>query len=202
MTGKFEEGLNVANHFDFQYLPGKKWDTFFDPEGYLSTLPAVATCLLGVFAGLLLRRGEVPDLHKVGWLLGAGAAAALLGWAWGLEFPVVKKLWTSSFVLVAGGYSAMLLGVFYCIVDVWQFRAWCQPFVWMGMNSITIYLTKNLLGGSFGPLALRLAGGDVRTFLEARVARGFGDLVVSAVGLLFAFWFVHFLYRRKIFLRV
>ena len=202
VTGKFEEGLNVANHFDFQYLPGKKWDTFFDPEGYLSTLPAVATCLLGVFAGLLLRRGEVPDLHKVGWLLGAGAAAALLGWAWGLEFPVVKKLWTSSFVLVAGGYSAMLLGVFYCIVDVWQFRAWCQPFVWMGMNSITIYLTKNLLGGSFGPLALRLAGGDVRTFLEARVARGFGDLVVSAVGLLFAFWFVHFLYRRKIFLRV
>jgi len=202
ISGRFEEGLNLANHLDFEYLPGKKWDTFFDPEGYLSTLPAIATCLLGVFAGLLLRHREVADGRKVAWLLGAGALAAILGWCWSLEFPVVKKIWTSSFVLVAGGYSAMLLGAFYCLVDVWQFRAWCQPFVWMGMNSITIYLTKNILGGSFGPLALRFAGGDVKAFLDTHVAPGFGDLTVSTIGLLLAFWFVHFLYRRKIFLRV
>jgi len=60
-------------------------------------------------------------------------------------------------VLVAGGYSAILLGVFYLIVDVWQARAWCQPFVWMGMNSITIYLASNIIGGFF--LAYRLLGG-------------------------------------------
>jgi len=114
---------------------------------------------------------------------------------------VIKKIWTSSYVLVAGGYSAILLGVFYLIVDVWQARAWCQPFVWMGMNSITIYLTKNIIGGGFDKLAGRFAGGDVKAFFDSHVAKGFGEMMISAVGLLLAFWFVHFLYRRKLFLR-
>ena len=201
VTGKFAKGLNLANHIDFEYLPGRKYDTFFDPEGYLSNLPAVATCLLGVFAGLLLRSRNVPDQRKVIYLIACGAAAAALGWLWNAEFPVIKKIWTSSYVLVAGGYSAILLGVFYLIVDVWQTRAWCQPFVWMGMNSITIYLASNILGG-FRKLATRFVGGDVRNFFDGHVAKGFGDMVVSIVGLLLAFWLVHFLYKRKIFLRL
>jgi len=102
---------------------------------------------------------------------------------------------------VAGGYSAMLLGAFYLIVDVWQKRTWCQPFVWMGMNSITIYLASNIIGG-FSKLALRLAGGDVKSFFDTHLAKGMGDMLVSLVGLLLAFWFVHFLYKRKIFLRL
>jgi predicted acyltransferase len=201
VTGKFAKGLNLANHIDFEYLPGRKYDTFFDPEGYLSNLPAVATCLLGVFAGLLLRSRTVPDQRKVVCLIACGAAAAALGWLWNVEFPVIKKIWTSSYVLVAGGYSAILLGVFYLIVDVWQARAWCQPFVWMGMNSITIYLASNILGG-FRKLATRFVGGDVRNFFDGHVVKGFGDLVISIVGLLLAFWLVHFLYKRKIFLRL
>jgi predicted acyltransferase len=201
VTGKFDKGLNLANHIDFEYLPGRKYDTFFDPEGYLSNLPAVATCLLGVFAGLLLRNQSLQDKQKVIWLISFGIAGAALGWLWGAQFPVIKKIWTSSYVLVAGGYSAILLGVFYLIVDVWQTRAWCQPFVWMGMNSITIYLASNILGG-FRKLATRFVGGDIRIFLDGHVAKGFGDLVISIVGLLLAFWLVHFLYKRKIFLRL
>ena len=104
-------------------------------------------------------------------------------------------------MLVAGGYSAILLGVFYLIVDVWQARGWCQPFVWMGMNSITIYLTANIIGG-FRRVAPRFVGGDVRTFFDSVVAKGFGDMVISIVGLLLAFWVVRFLYKRKIFLRL
>ncbi len=111
-----------------------------------------------------------------------------------------KKIWTSSFVLVAGGYSALLLGVFYWVVDVAKYQKWCQPFVWMGMNSITIYLTKNFLGG-FGGLSKRFVGGDVHAFLESHV-RGSGELALAIVGLVLAFWFVHFLYQRKIFLRL
>ena len=201
VSGKFDVGLNLANHIDFQYLPGRKYDVFFDPEGYLSTLPAVVTCLLGVFAGLLLRNPAIPDKQKVVWLISFGIAAAALGWLWNFQFPVIKKIWTSSYVLVAGGYSAVLLGFFYLIVDVLQVRAWCQPFVWMGMNSITIYLASNLLGG-FRRLAARFAGGDVRVFFDAHVAKGCGDMVISIVGLLLAFWLVHFLYKRKIFLRL
>ena len=201
VTGKFERGLNLANHIDFEYLPGRKYDTFFDPEGYVSTFPAVATCLLGVFAGLLLRAQTVPDRRKVVYLVAFGVAGVVLGWLWNGQFPVIKKIWTSSYVLVAGGYSAILLGVFYLIVDVWQVRAWCQPFVWMGMNSITIYLASNILG-SFRKLAPRFVGGDVQTFLDSHVMKGCGDLVISIVGLLLAFWVVHFLYKRKIFLRL
>jgi len=201
VTGKFGKGYNLSDHLDFQYLPGRKYDTFFDPEGFLSTLPAVAMCLLGVFAGFLIMNQAVPDQRKVIYLISFGIAAAAAGWAWNLQFPVVKKIWTSSYVLVAGGYSAMLLGLFYLVVDVWQKRAWCQPFVWMGMNSITIYLTSNIIGG-FRKLATRLVGGDVKSFFDAHLGKGFGDMLISITGLLLAFWFVYFLYRRKIFLRL
>jgi predicted acyltransferase len=201
VTSKFDKGLNLANHIDFEYLPARKYDTFFDPEGLLSTIPAVATCLLGVFAGLLLSNHSVPDKKKVLWLIAFGIAGAAMGWLWNAQFPVIKKVWTSSYVLVAGGYSAILLGVFYLIVDVWQSRAWCQPFVWIGMNSITIYLAGNILGG-FRRVAARLVGGDVKIFFDEHVAKGLGDMVISIVGLLLAFWLVHFLYKRKIFLRL
>jgi hypothetical protein len=71
----------------------------------------------------------------------------------------------------------------------------------MGMNSITIYLASNIIGG-FSKLALRLAGGDVKTFFDNHLAKGLGDMVVSIVGLALAFWFVRFLYKRQIFLRL
>lgn len=202
VTGKFERGYNVANHFDFEHLPGKKWDLFWDPEGILSTLPAIATCLLGVFAGLLLQSATFSNDKKLAWLFGAGVACVALGWLWGLQFPVIKKIWTSSYVLVAGGYSALLLGAFYLIVDVWKYQKWCQPFVWMGMNSITIYLIKNFLGGTFSKLSARLLGGDIKVWLDEHVAKGFGELVIAVGGLLLAFWIVRILYQRKIFLRV
>ena len=150
---------------------------------------------------MLLRSRALAEPQKVVWLIAFGIAAAVLGWLWGAQFPVIKKTWTSSYVLVAGGYSAILLGLFYLVVEVCQVRGWCQPFVWMGMNSITIYVTSNILGG-FRRIAPRLVGGDVKAFLDEHVAKGCGDMVISIVGLLLAFWLVHFLYKRKIFLRL
>jgi predicted acyltransferase len=202
VTGHFEHGFNLPNHFDFQYLPGRKYDTYFDPEGYLSTFPAIASCLLGVFAGLLMASQSIKDQQKVICLIAAGLVVLNLGWIWSIQFPVIKKIWTSSFVLVAGGYSALLLGVFYLIIDVWKYQKWCRPFVWMGMNSITIYMTVNILGrGGFGRLSSRLVGGDIRDFCNNHWA-GSGDLAVAVVGLLLAFWLMHFLYRRRVFLRL
>jgi predicted acyltransferase len=203
----YKPGYNLANHIDFQFLPGKKWETYWDPEGIVSTLPAIVTCLFGIFAGLLLRSANFCSKWKLIYLFSFGLAAVLLGFLWGsplaglLEFPVIKKIWSSSFVLVAGGFSAILLGLFYFIVDVKQFRGWCQPFVWMGMNSITIYLASNLIGG-FRQLAQRFVGGDVKVYLDGHVLRGFGDMVVAIVGLMLAFWFVRFLYKKSLFLRL
>ena len=105
-----------------------------------------------------------------------------LGFLWGLEFPVIKKIWTSSYVLVAGGFSAMLLGVFYWIVDVKKYQTWCQPFVWIGMNPIALYLISNFMGGlGYHKLATRLAGGSVKNFFDTHVADGFGELLISAI---------------------
>jgi predicted acyltransferase len=202
VTGRYGPGYNVACHFDFEHLLGRKYDLFWDPEGILSTIPAVASCLLGVFCGLLLMNPGLTDQRKVALLIGTGAVSAAIGWAWGLEFPIIKKIWTSSYVLVAGGFSAMLLGAFYLVVDVWKWRRWCQAFVWLGMNSITIYLTKNFLGGTFNKLSSRLVGGDISTWLNESVAKGCGDLMVALVGLALAIWLVRFLHKRQIFLRL
>jgi predicted acyltransferase len=201
VRGKYDRGYNVADHFDFRFLPGRKYDIFFDPEGLLSTIPAVATCLFGVFAGLLLISRSISDTRKVLYLIGSGLAAMALGWLWHLQIPVIKKIWTPSYALVAGGYSAILLGIFYLLVDVWKARKWCRPFMWIGMNSIALYLASNMVGG-FRKLALRLAGGDVSAFLDAWIEKGFGEMTVALVGLLLAFWLARFLFGRKIFLRI
>jgi len=200
ISGVFIQGVNLANYIDQKHLPGKKWDGTWDHEGLLSTLPAIATCLLGVFAGLLLRNRNIEDRRKVLYLLFAGLAGVLLGHLWGLQFPVIKKIWTSSYVLVAGGYSALLLGLFYLVIDVWKWQKWCQPFVWIGMNSITVYMANNIIG--FDRLGLRLAGGDVKRFFDDAVAAGFGDLIAALVGLSLGILLCHFLYRKKIFLRL
>ena len=199
-TGQFGPGHNLANHLDFRFLPGRKYDLFYDPEGLLSTLPAVATCLFGVLAGVWLRREDYCDKWKVIYLLSFGALAVIAGFVWGLSFPVVKKIWTSSFVLVAGGYSALLLAAFYQIVDVWRWRDWCQPFVWIGTNSITIYVANNLI--QFRAVANRLVGGDVKAALDRNVAEGAGNLLIALVGFTLIFAFVRFLHQRQIFLRL
>jgi len=199
-AGSFAKGANLANWIDSQYLPGKRWDGAWDPEGYLSTLPAIGTCLLGVFAGLLLKNTQIDEHRKSLWLVGAGVVMVAVGFAWGLQFPVIKKIWTSSYVLVAGGYSAMLLGVFHYVIDVRGRRRWATPFIWIGANAITLYFLDNIVG--YEKLAARLVGGDVSTFLDARVAAGAGHLVAACAGLLLAIVLARFLYRRKIFLRV
>jgi predicted acyltransferase len=195
VNGKYGEGANLANHIDFQYLPGRKWDIFYDPEGFLSTMPAVATCLLGVFAGLLIRNPTLLDLKKVAVLAVAGVLGVLLGFLWGLQFPVIKKIWSSSYVLVAGGYACLLLAIFYQIVEIWGWRKWCIPFVWIGMNPITIYLIFNIV--PFDELAERLLGGPVKHALGAG-----GLLVVNLLVVAMMFAFVRFLYKRQIFLRL
>ncbi len=194
-SGNFAESKNLANYVDRQYLPLRKWDGDHDPQGLLSTLPAIGTCLLGVFAGLLLKNQHVPDLKKVSYLTMAGMVAVASGWFWGLQFPVIKKLWTSSFVLVTGGYSALLMALFYLVVDVWKYQRWAQPFVWLGMNSITIYMVVNLV--DFSAITRRLIGGNPSSYLGI-----YGDLFAAAVNLILVFGVVRFLYRRRIFLRV
>ncbi len=195
-AGNFAEGQNLANWVDQQYLPLRKWDGDHDPEGLLSTLPAIANCLLGVFAGVLLRDTKRSDWTKVCCLAAAGLALVALGWLWNFQFPVIKKIWTSSFVLVACGYSCLLLAAFHLVIEIWGWRGWAQPFVWIGMNPITIYMIHNLV--DVGQIAQRFVGGDLNKLYLGR----YGDLAVALAGMAITFGICRFMYQRKIFLRL
>lgn len=199
-AGHFGPDQNLANWIDANYLPGRLWDKTRDPEGLLSTLPAIATCLLGVFAGMLLRDIRVKPEHKSFVLIGAGVVLVLAGHLWALQFPIVKAIWTSSFVLVAGGYSAILLGVAHQIVDVWGLKKWATVFVWIGANAILLYFLNGLIG--FEPVAARIVGDNVQNFFDDLVTDGTGLFVANLAGLVLVVLLARYLYKREIFLRV
>ena len=197
--GVYEEGRNLCNYLDFRFLPGKKMSHgFYINEGLLSTLPAIAICLFGIFAGKLLQSGT-DGRRKVVLLLAAGAAGVLLGWLWSFQFPIVKRIWTSSFILMASGYSAMALAFFYYIVDVRKWDRWCEPFVWIGMNPIALYLSTRVI--KYSDTAEMLVGGDVKAWFDS-LAQGLGGLVAALTSLGLVFLLAWFLHRRRIFLRV
>lgn len=195
----YDPGRNVANHFDFRHLPGRRYDAYWDPEGVVSTLGGVASCLLGVLAGRVLRDGRLAPTSRTIRLALAGVACVAVGVAWSAVLPVIKKIWTPSFVLVAGGCSLGLLALFHQVVDVLGWRRWCQPFVWIGTNALTIYLAANILGasGGFSGIAGRVLGGPVAGALGA-----WGGALVAIGGLGVMFLFARALYRRGIFLRL
>ena len=199
-AGSLAPNANLADWIDWNYLPGRLWDKTRDPEGLLGTLPAIASCLAGVFAGMLVQNDRVAPQRKVLWLIGGGALSVVAGEVWGLEFPVIKSIWTSSFVLVAAGWSAILLGALYQVVDLWGYKRWATIFVWIGANAILLYFINGIFG--FEPFAHRLVGGDIARFFDSAVTPGAGALIAHFLGLGFAIALAGYLYRRKIFLRV
>ena len=192
----YEEGKNLANYVDQHYLPGYKWDGDWDPEGLLSSLPAIVTGLLGILAGLVIQRGDLSEWKKVVFLVALGGVCLAGGHFWGMHFPIIKKLWTSSYVLWTGGWSFLLLALFYLVIDVWKIRFWAQPFVWIGTNCITIYMLQNFVGG-FSNIVDRA----VHPWMALRMDP-YGPLVVSVLGLLLAMLICRALYRQGAFLRV
>jgi predicted acyltransferase len=198
-AGDYAEGHNLANWIDKNYLPFFKWDGDHDPEGILSSLPAIASTLLGVFAGLLVKNGQVPPARKVRLLMLWGIAGIAAGLVWHGQFPIIKKVWTSSFVLFTAGISSFLLGSLYWMIDIKNWRAWARPFVWIGTNAITIYVIFHLV--NFQTVASRLVGGEIQLSLDMAYP-ALGQLVTSLLALGFSFWICKFLYDRKIFLRV
>lgn len=116
----------------------------WDPEGILSTVPAVATALLGILCGLWLKKEDEPA-HKIAWLFTFGLAGILGGLAWDLFFPINKSLWTSSYVLYAGGWAASGLAMLYWLIDVKGYRKFTGPFVVYGINAITVFFVSGLV---------------------------------------------------------
>lgn len=186
---------NLCGWLDRQLLPGKIMPQFYgygDNEGILSTIPAVATVLSGVLASHVLR-STLGNLQKILYLACAGIAAVYAGYLWNGWFPIIKNLWTSSFVLVTSGWSLILLAAFYAVIDVIGLKRWSMVFVIVGMNAITIYVAQRFIDFK-----------HMSQFFLAGVAKisGYEATVLLAGTLLFKMLFLWFLYSKKIFLRV
>lgn len=197
---------NLGAYLDRALLGDRLWQDTWDPEGLLSTLPAIATTLIGMFGGEWVRRNGPTERTAAG-LLAAGVVGVVAGLAWGTVLPINKPLWTSSYVVFTAGAGFLLLGVFFWIMEVRDHKAWARPFIVYGMNAIAVFVASGLLAKTMGLVRVQ----DGRTTLKGWLfSRGFqswaGDLNGS---LLFAIAYVLFwlglmwvLYRRRIFIKI
>ncbi len=189
---------NFASYVDRLLLPGKLHKGIHDPEGLLAVLPAIGNALLGILAGLWLRRSaeEASGDRTAAGLALAGLALLAAGGLWSLVFPLNKNLWTSSFVLWTCGWGSLLLAFFYWTIDV---RGWARGlgafFAVIGMNSVLVYMASRFIDFSFTSKALF---GGVAAFLPAAWAA-----LLLAVGFFAVEWlFLWFLKEKKVFLKV
>jgi predicted acyltransferase len=186
---------NFASYIDRLIVPGRLYLTIHDPEGAVSTIPAIATGLLGIFAGTLLKNSPMSMSRKALYLLAAGVISLIVAQLWNIVFPINKNLWTSSFVLRAGGISLILLSVFYYIIDVRGYKKWSFFFAVIGMNSILIYMSGKFINWGYSTKAFFGWLGDL-----------IGDpynIVIMAICYVLVKWvFLYFLYRKRVFLRV
>lgn len=186
---------NIAGYIDRLFLPGRLHNGTRDPEGLLSTLPAVVTALLGIFAGEFVRSPHCRGHRKAAVMALAGAL--LVGTAWWADglIPINKNLWSSTFVCMAGGLSLLLFALFHEVIDVCGMRRWAFFFSVIGVNSITIYLAQEFI--SFRYTARTVFGGLVSLLPEG------GQPVAAAVAYIAVCWlFLYALYRLRIFLKV
>ena len=199
---------NLAGWIDSVLLPGRLYQGTWDPEGLLSTFPAIATALSGVFTGYWLRSGR-DRVQIARGLAVAGSLAMAAGLVWGLWFPINKNLWTSSYVLFSSGAALACLALCYWLIDGRGFRRWAQPAVVFGVNAIAVFV----LSGLVTRLLIRIhvpADADPITLkqwiyetLFASWASPVNASLAYAVTYLLLWWvLMALLYRRKIFIKI
>lgn len=186
---------SIVGYIDRLFLPGTLHSGIHDPEGILSTLPAVVTAMAGIFAGEFVRQSKVKEYKKVGIMLLASLALLVVGYAWGMVFPINKNLWTSSFVLFAAGWSLFLFTLFYLIIDVIGLKRWSFFFRVIGMNSITIYLLPQFV--DFHKPVQSVFGGFISLFPEQYYPSLYWCSYVLVCWML-----LYFFYRKGVFLKV
>lgn len=160
----FEKETNLGAWLDRTILTeAHLWKSVrtWDPEGILSTLPAVATGLFGVLIGSWLRRKDREESVKISWMFSIGVLAVILGLIWDLCFPINKALWTSSFVLYAGGLATIGLALCYWLIDVQGYKKGTKPFVVYGVNAITVFFLSGLIPRILSMIRVKMPDGTV-----------------------------------------
>ena len=207
-AGRLDLEGNLAAYVDRAVLGEHTWKPGWDPEGPLSTIPAIATALLGALAGEWLRSDAVRR-KQMGLILG-GWFAVGVGLLWSLSFPINKNLWTSSYAVFMSGLAALLLALCMVVVDGLEWRGWARPFEWLGRNPIAAFVLSTLV--TILSLGIKLPGPDgkhrslyatiYRTVFDRFADPRLGSLLFAIVFL--AVWIAvcGLLYRKRIFLKV
>ena len=210
-----DKACNLAAYLDRLLLTENhiwKQGKVFDPEGILSTIPAVVTTISGIFTGLWLKKDR-PDFEKVSGLFFSGVVLVAAGWFWNLFFPFNKSLWTSSYVVYTSGLALCFLGFCYWLVDIKGYKKWTKPFVIFGVNALALFVGSGLMAKILGLLKVTgNAGNEGKTVsLQKWIFDTFFLSIAEPINasLMFAVCFIllwlflmWLLYRKKIFIKI
>lgn len=207
-AGNLTAGNDLGAYVDRAIFGSHTWKPTWDPEGLLSTVPAIATTLLGTIAGLWMRSDATPA-RKAGVLALAGLVAIAIGELWNVAFPINKNLWTSSYVMFTAGAAALFLALCYWVLDVKQWRAWAKPFVILGMNALALFAFSALMVKTMARISITLDDGTTMsssrwiyaTLFEPFLAPKNASLAYALANLAVLFLVLLWMYRRKIFLK-
>ncbi|HVF21851.1 MAG TPA: DUF5009 domain-containing protein [Pyrinomonadaceae bacterium] len=210
-AGDLSKEGSLASYIDRVLLGPHIWrqGRVYDPEGLLSTIPAVATTLFGVLTGHWLR-SERTRWDKVTGMFVAGAVAVVLGWAWNSFFPINKALWTSSYVLFTAGLALQLLALCYWLIDIHGVRRWAWPFEVFGVNALALFVGSGLMVKLMG--LIRLPQGDgTQVSSQGWIFRNLflswatpinASLFYAIAFILLWLFLMWLLYRKRIYLKV
>lgn len=202
-AGSLERGHNLANWLDQRLLPGMLWRGSWDPEGLISTFPAIVTGLIGVFAGKIIVRSEgLPE--RISAIFVLGLCVFLLGYVWSFYFPFIKQIWTSSFALATGGAGCLLLALFLWAIDYQGIKRFTFVARVFGTNAIFAYVFHVVLEKL---LTYKIAGTSVYSaFMAAMstlgVATDAASFVWISLFLLLCFVPIYIMYKKGIFLKI
>jgi predicted acyltransferase len=200
---------NLVDWIDRAVFPGRLYNGTRDPEGVLSTIPAIATALSGVLTGLWLRSDRTARA-KVAGMLAMGVAGLAVGAIWNQWFPINKNVWTSSFVVVTAGFALVFLALLYWVIEIREWRGpWTMPFLVFGMNAIVGFCFDQLLWVPLSYGHAHAADGTSITwqqFLNGQLLKigspANASLLFAAGAVLFCWALMWLLYRRRIFVRL
>jgi len=191
---------NWANYVDLNILGEHMYKDDYDPEGILSTLPSIATCISGILIGKLL-----DGLKDLKLLFGVSIALLILGYLLNIWFPINKAIWSSSFVLVTSGYATFILGSIYYVTDIKKIKTG-SIFKYAGMNALIIYFLSSFIAKTF--YLTKIGDTNLHSWLYSNLfnhnflSNKFSSLLYALTVVAFYLWLGYVLYKRKIFIKV
>lgn len=210
-TGIMERGKNFSAYIDSIFLSGHMWGytKTWDPEGIVSTLPAIATTLFGVMTGHYLRSQHSKE-EKTAWMFVAGNILLFVGATLDMWLPINKSIWTTSYSIFMAGWALVCFAMFYWIIDVKGYKRWAKPFIIFGMNAITVFVISGLIGRLYGSVIklnqpdgseISLQGYIFRTFFLPLASPINASLIYAICFLLFLYLIAWIMWTRKWFLK-